>query len=220
MSCVLNALARARRIAEHAEALGLLESNLPLREAQSHLGAVLADSVLQAGLSYRSVVLPRVRRIIYTYPQAAQLAGVSEIVASDCVAEFLAWTHPTKLARFTDLTHFCEEREIHDVLVMQAWLARPSAASELQTVKGVGPKTVDYLACLVGADRIAVDRHILSFTAHAGVDADGYEDVQTIVSYAADLLGIRRRDFDAWIWAQYARKRSEGAQPDLLASIH
>jgi hypothetical protein len=220
MSCVLNALARARRIAEHAETLGLLEGNLPTRQAQSHLGAVLADSVLQAGLSYRSVVLPRVRRIIYVYPQAAQLAGILEIVANGDVADFLAWTHPTKLARFTDLTHFCEEREIQDVFMMQSWLAGPSATSELQTVKGVGPKTVDYLACLVGADRIAVDRHVLSFTAHAGVEADGYDDVQTIVSYAADLLGIRRRDFDAWIWAQYARKQPEEAQPDLLASLH
>lgn len=220
MTAVLNALARARRIAEHAEALGLLDSELPSREAQSHFGAALADSVLQAGLSYRSVVLPRVRRILFMYPDAATLSGVSEVVANDCVAQFLDWTHPTKLARFTALARFCEDREIHDVNVMQSWIAGPSSREELQTIKGVGPKTVDYLACLVGADRIAVDRHVISFTEHAGVDADGYDDVQTIVSYAADLLGVRRRDFDAWIWAQYAVKQSEGVQGDLLASLH
>jgi 3-methyladenine DNA glycosylase/8-oxoguanine DNA glycosylase len=103
---------------------------------------------------------------------------------------------------------------------MRGWVAVASAGNELQTIKGIGPKTVDYLACLVGADRIAVDRHVISFTAQAGVDAGGYEDVQTIVSYAADLLGILRRDFDAWIWAHYARKQSDETQPDLLASLH
>ncbi|MEJ0023255.1 MAG: hypothetical protein WDN76_07345 [Alphaproteobacteria bacterium] len=42
-------------------------------------------------------------------------------------------------------------------------------------INGVGPKTYDYLACLVGVDCIAVDRHIKAFASAAGVSANSYE---------------------------------------------
>ena len=67
-------------------------------------------------------------------------------------------------------------------------------------MKGIGPKTVDYLACLVGADCIAVDRHIRGFAEAAGLENNGYEYLRQVFSFAADLLDVSRREFDARIW--------------------
>jgi hypothetical protein len=56
------------------------------------------------------------------------------------------------------------------------------------------------MSCLVGLDRIAVDRHIKAFAIEAGVLVADYDSLGAAMSYAADLLGMSRRDFDAWVW--------------------
>ena len=83
---------------------------------------------------------------------------------------------------------------------MREWLKDAPSRDRLLSLHGVGPKTYDYVCCLVGIDRIAVDRHVKSFASEAGVTITGYDDLQVVVSYAAYLLGLPRREFDAWIW--------------------
>jgi hypothetical protein len=83
---------------------------------------------------------------------------------------------------------------------LRGWLCLSSARQHLLSLNGIGPKTYDYLCCLVGIDCIAIDRHVKTFAKEAGVPVSDYEYLKSVVSYAADLLGMRRRDFDAWIW--------------------
>jgi endonuclease III len=71
---------------------------------------------------------------------------------------------------------------------------------DIRQVRGVGPKTVDYMACLVGVDCIAVDRHIRGFAELAGLEDDSYDYLREVFGFAADLLSISRREFDASIW--------------------
>ena len=99
---LLEVLASARQIATHAESMGIVIHATPVRPTIDHIGAALADCILQAGLNYRTVVRPRVERI-----------------------------------------------------------------------------------------------------------RSGYDDLQAVVSCAADLLGMPRRDFDAWIWKLQARQSSK-----------
>jgi endonuclease III len=83
---------------------------------------------------------------------------------------------------------------------LKLWLNRSDARDHLLSLHGIGPKTYDYLCCLVGIDCIAVDRHVRTFANEAGVAITDYDQLKSVVSYAADLLGMSRRDFDAWIW--------------------
>jgi endonuclease III-like uncharacterized protein len=83
---------------------------------------------------------------------------------------------------------------------LKLWLVQDEARENLLSLQGIGPKTYDYLCCLVGIDCIAVDRHVRTFANEAGVYINDYDRLKSVVSYAADLLGMTRRDFDAWIW--------------------
>jgi hypothetical protein len=84
----------------------------------------------------------------------------------------------------------------------------PACREKLRAIRGVGPRTVDYLYGLVGLDFIALDRHIRAFVSDAGVTAADYDFLQTVVSYAADLLGVSRRHFDASIWAYVSNQKA------------
>jgi hypothetical protein len=191
----------ARRVADFAVDLGIfVDAPRELRRSGGHIGAILADTVLQAGLNYRNVVLPRVTRIVLHYPEAAELSGVMQIIARGSVGDLLQWSHDTKIGRFGRLAAYIFERDVNSAQDLYSWLAEIERQPELLQISGIGPKTVDYLYCLMGFDRIPVDRHIRQFVARAGVAADDYERVRTVASFAADLLGLTRRDFDAWIW--------------------
>ncbi|CAK7054772.1 MAG: hypothetical protein DELT_01166 [Desulfovibrio sp.] len=199
-SVVLEQLEFARRIADYADRLGVHYTPATPRIASDHIGAVLADAILQAGMSYRTVVRVRVDRIHSKFPEAATLSGLIALLDCYGAVDFLSWTHPTKLSRFMGLTNFLCTQQIDTTIELKHWLVQATARKHLLGLHGIGPKTYDYLCCLVGIDCIAVDRHVRTFANEAGVDNHNYDFLQSVVSYAADLLGMPRRDFDAWIW--------------------
>jgi hypothetical protein len=97
------------------------------------------------------------------------------------------------------------------ILLIGSAVQNPTRREKLRSIRGIGPKTVDYLCGLLGLDFIAVDRHIRTFASDAGVTVADYEFLQIVVSYAADLLGVSRRHFDASIWTYVSNQRF-GAQ--------
>ena len=213
---VLASLSRARAIADHAERLGILVTSAPPRSTTCHVGAALADAVLQSGLNYRTVVKPRVDRIQTIYPEAAILPGVREIVERGRAYEFLDWRHPTKITRFVRLVALLDADGVECAGDLRRWLEGRDARDRLLGMHGIGPKTYDYICCLVGMDCIAVDRHVKTFANDAGVPISDYEELRVVVSYAADLLGLARRDFDAWIWRRFSRQIPPPAQYALF----
>lgn len=213
---VLQSLSRARAIADYAERLGISVVSAPRRSSTCHVGAAVADAVLQSGLNYQTVVKPRIDRIRMTYPETATLPGVREIVKQGRICEFLDWRHPTKISRFVHLVALLDADGVECAGDLRQWLEGRGARDRLLGLHGIGPKTYDYICCLVGMDCIAVDRHVKTFASEAGVPINDYEELRVAVSYAADLLGLARRDFDAWIWQRLSQKIPSPAQYALF----
>lgn len=200
----IEVLLAARRIADHAKIEGaLLEERNP-RVSCEHLGAVLADSVLQAGLNYSTVVRPRVDTILRAHPQRFTISSLVLLIRDRTTAAFLNWHHQEKVTRFENLVLFLKEWGVEDVKDLRAVLASDDFCVAIQAVSGIGPKTVDYMSCLVGIDSIAVDRHVRRFAKMAGVTNDNYHFLRSSFCNAADLLSLPRRDFDAWLWRRSA----------------
>jgi hypothetical protein len=161
LSSLLEILANARQIATHAKSMGIVVHSTPGRPVIDHIGAALADCILQAGLNYSTVVRPRVDRIKTGYPLAASLSGVKAIIDSGQITDFLCWRHPAKLSRFVRLVALLCKDDVEKVSDLRDWLMRTCARDRMMSLHGVGPKTYDYLCCLVGIDRVAVDRHVI-----------------------------------------------------------
>ena len=214
-----NALYAARCIADHAVGEGILRANVPVRPVYHHMGAVLADSVLQAGLNYSTIVRPRVQAILEFFPHATTLNAVTQIIETLGSGKFLQWTHEEKVSRFDDLVEFLVGSRIEDTSDLSEALLDDAFRIEIREVRGIGPKTVDYMACLVGVDCIAVDRHIRGFAELAGLQEDGYDFLRDTFSFAADLLNMSRREFDASIWHFQATKNSRQLFLDFDCTI-
>lgn len=193
----------ARRIANHAKNAGILSENGSpniKRPICNHLGAVLADAILQAGLNYTSVVKPRVLKILSEYSDYNTSSSLKLIINNRKTDSFLNWSHPEKINRFEGLVHFLYKNDIEDVNELRVNLASEKFCRDLQCLNGIGPKTVDYMACLVGMDSIAVDRHVRTFAKKVGIENNNYEFLKASFCCAADLLSVPRREFDSWLW--------------------
>ncbi|WP_431015992.1 hypothetical protein [Bradyrhizobium pachyrhizi] len=212
----MSALSSARLVVQLAQEKGVVGNNLSYREPLYHVGAILADAALQAGLNYRTVVKVRVDRIVQDFPEAATLSGMFSAIATIGVTEFLRWHHHTKVSRFVCLAELLRNERVDDFHQLRTWLQNPACREKLREIHGVGPKTVHYLCGLVGLDFVAVDRHIRAFASDAGVAAADYDFLQTVISYAADLLGISRRHFDASIWTYVSNQRGASQEPTTL----
>lgn len=204
----LEVLKAARRVANLATTEGVSTAYAARRSTYEHVGALLADAVLQAGLSYRSVVMPRVTRILDKFPEADRVSALVCLVERGSAAHLLDWQHRTKVERFEHLVVFLHRAKIDCTADIRTALKSDAFCADLKSLHGVGPKTIDYMACLVGIESIAVDRHIRKFAARAEVDSTDYDFLKNAFCFAADLLSISRREFDSWVWSREARKRN------------
>ncbi len=169
----------------------------PGEPAYEHMGAVLTDAVLQAGLNYDQVVLPRVLSVLDTYPEAATTSGFLNVLEAKGYQEVLNWNDEVKPDRLKRLATFLLDRNVETVGDLKTWLDLPESRKELLRIKGVGPKTADYLQILAGLPAVAVDRHIERFCAGAGIEK---KTIRKAVKEAAAELGIDAGCLDYSIW--------------------
>lgn len=201
-SSTVQMLVAARRLADYATELGADVASQEIRPAYEHMGALLADSILQAGLNYNSVVRPRIITILARYPDQDRTSTLLNVVYRGETATFLNWTHIEKIARFDSLVRYLGAKSVERTDDLRMFLHDKSFALSLREIRGIGPKTVDYMKCLSGIESIAVDRHVKTFARRVGITETDYDYLKSVFCCAADLMSVSRRQFDAWVWRQ------------------
>lgn len=177
-----------------------LELNPQSQMGCPHIGAVLADAVLQAGLNYTHVVRPRVVSLMHHFPSGCTTSGLIDLIGQHGAANLLNWRHPEKPLRLRGLANFFYVETVETTNDLRLWLQRAQNRDRLHLLRGIGPKTVDYIQSLVGLPAIAVDRHIRSFAELAGLGRMHYAQVKTVMELAADRLKCGRLELDVAIW--------------------
>jgi hypothetical protein len=170
------------------------------RTSYGHMGATLTDTVLQAGLNYRSVVLPRVKYVLTQYPHATTTTRFWDLLCEVGPQAILRWSHPEKIDRLTRLIGLLREKGLETESDLASWLRTLAASEQLLAVRGIGPKSVDYLKILVGIPTVAVDRHVKALFTNLDLAYVSYEHCRTVVCQAALILEVEPHVLDGIIW--------------------
>lgn len=204
------ALINARKIVNYISNLDTFRmievSTVPV---YNHIGALYTDVILQSGLNYENVVKPRVKRILYTYPNAKTLSSFNALLKLHGTSLVLQWKHDEKIRRMHTLINFSETQKIESIEDLISYLSDSENHQRLMDLKGIGPKTLDYLMKLLGFDTIAVDRHIYKFVEMAGLPDLDYNNTKLSVCFAADLLEKSRKTLDYSIWKYMMNREYE-----------
>jgi hypothetical protein len=170
------------------------------------MGATIADAVLQAGISYETVVRPRVDRLIASYPEAKTTSVLAQLVADKGASEVLQWRSGRKLETFAALIDLFLENKIENEDELRAWLERPDNIQRLKRIKGIKDKSANYLQILVGTQNVAVDRHLFRFLAEAGLPTTVYSEAHQLIHDASIVLGVEPSILDHSIWRFMSRR--------------
>ena len=181
----------------------------------NHVGALFTDTILQAGVNYRSVVWPRVAHVLDTFPYATTVSIFAEILENYGTANVLHWANAEKIQRMNELVLFCLDHQIETSRQLTEFMRYEHNVDMLKDIHGIGNKTCDYLKRLLGFDTVAVDRHIRSFIESADIFCNDYYDIKEIVEYAADFMEKTRRELDYSIWSYMSRKEQKVIQLSL-----
>lgn len=76
-----------------------------------HMGAIIAEAILQAGINYRNVVLPRVRKLRDDYPDARTTSGFAALLLRVGTAELLQYSGE-KVERVEALTQLLLDEQV------------------------------------------------------------------------------------------------------------
>lgn len=200
----------ARRLANYI--LALDDFSIPTTvqfQSYGHMGAILTDAILQAGLNYRTVVAPRVNNVINRYPQANTTVSFLNVIIRDGANRVINWNHHEKPRRLHELSALLFEYRINTEDELREWLINSYSQELLLDIKGVGPKTVDYLKKLVNIQSVAIDRHIRKFVSNSGIHYGEYSEIKKVVEFTADLLDVHRSCLDYAIWSYMSTKKQE-----------
>lgn len=178
-------------------------------DTYGHMGATLADAVLQAGVNFERTVKPRVDAILQQYPEARTTTAFSALVREKGAAEILNWQDGPKPQRLLDLLHLLRDEGIETETALLSWLNQEGNSAHLQEIKGIKIKTHDYLRILCGdPEAVAVDVNLRTFFRLAGVGVSGDEDLAATVKRAAHLMGVTPAGLDHAIWSWVASTRA------------
>jgi hypothetical protein len=176
-----------------------------------HIGALFTDAILQSGVNYKNVVLPRVCHILRNYPDIYTVSRFYDLLETEGAERVLMWNHKLKINRIYDLIDFCLSYSLNEAPQIKSFLVSPHNRAALLAINGIGHKTVDYLLKLLNVDIVAIDRHIFSFVEQAGIPSNDYIFVKSVVEYAADIMNVSRRAIDFSIWS-YMSDRNQNPQ--------
>jgi hypothetical protein len=173
-----------------------------------HMGATLSDAVLQSGIDYDTVVLPRINRLLEQYPEATTTTVFSKVLEQEGAPSVLRWDGQKKIKTLKSLISLLMDEGVETEDQLRVWLESPQNRGRLQGIDGIGDKTTDYLQILAGSQAIAIDRHLQGFLANAGVPCPTYDEARQALEETATLIGVAPSDLDYSIW-QYMSTQSQ-----------
>jgi endonuclease III len=174
----------------------------PITQAEPyyHMGATITDSILQAGMNYKHVVYPRILKLLKDFPGHKTTSAFILLMQAVPLTELVDWKNEVKLQRINNLSRFLFNNNIEDEDQFAIWLNTDKNVEQLKQIKGIGPKTVDYLKMLSGNQAIAIDRHLFAFLEMAGILIRSYDEANLIYSKTSELLNMSKNELDKKIW--------------------
>lgn len=199
-------LKEARKIANNIKNIPCSNQPMFLVPVYNHVGATITDTILQAGLNYRTIVKPRVDRLIESWPAENTTTAFIELISKYSLSALINWNNSSKLARILRVTNLLNKEKLETEYEIANWLLHENCIDILRSFDGIGPKTIDYLKKLVGFDTIPIDRHLINYAIESGVTESKYYKLQKIYQYAADLSNMNYSQFDKLIWNYMSNK--------------
>jgi len=165
----------------------------------NHMGAIITDGVLQAGIKCETVVRPRLKELV-KYKKAENTSGFYNLYNQKKLENLINFKGKRKIKTIKDIVELFIKEKIEMPADLKEWFLKDKNTEKLILIYGVGDKTVDYFKILSGISNNAIDRHIINFLLKANIKVENYKEAHNIINKTADYLKINESLLDYSIW--------------------
>lgn len=176
-----------------------------------HMGATITDAMLQAGTTWKTVVKPRILKLMREYPEAKTTKEFLDLLKRKDIKTLLDWKDSDKPDRVLKVANFFHDERIETEADLKIWLENDLNTTKLKKFRGIGNKTADYYKILSGISTSAIDRHLIDFLKKAGIaiDINEYPRAREIINKAAEQKSIDKSLLDHSIWKYMSEKKDK-----------
>ena len=178
-----------------------------------HIGATLIAIILQAGLTWKTTVQPRVESFRRQFPEASTVSGFLHFLQHNDLASVLSWSDRVKPDRIVRLAEFLNANGVETESDLRAWLSAEENSQKLLKLNGVKKKSVDFAKMCLRVQTNAPDRHLINFLTQAGIETRNYDECRSIINQTADLMELDRIFLDFSIWSHMSDRERKKAPP-------
>ncbi len=175
----------------------------------NHMGATISDTVLQAGLNYRYVVSPRINNMLNEYGTFKTTSSFIALFCSIPLSDILIWKDNKKIDLIKKLSWLFFENGVENEESLKNWLCNNKNIEIISDIKGVGPKTIDYLKKLCGISTIPIDRHLFNFLELAKIEVSDYDEAKKLYEAVSISMGVEPSELDNKIWNYMSNSKSK-----------
>jgi hypothetical protein len=198
---------RGRILAAHIGSLSGFEL-VPFDVPFGHMGATLADAVLQEGLTTGSGPAPAAQRLRRAYPTARTTSAFSVLLESAEPSELWGAGDARKVRALEALVQLFLDEQVETEDDLRDWLDREGSKRRLSLTASFGERAFQYLRFLSGAaDAIAVDRWFWRVLDGSGVRTYGFHDGLGLYEEAAAILGVSLPTLQYSLWRHGTSRR-------------
>lgn len=169
------------------------------------MGAVICDASFHAQRHYDTMLKPRLLRLQAAWPDAATVTGFQARIQAEDLTVAMAINDRRRAATAHGITAVLTAEGVDTREDLNGWLQEPQNRARLRAVHGVGAKTMDYIANLVGGSAVAIDVHLKTFAAQAGLTDLRYEPLRAAYLDAAQALGQDPAAMEHAVWRHQAK---------------
>ncbi len=177
-------------------------------DAYDHMGALIVDGILQAALTYETVVLPRVNMVLQKYPDIKTTSGFKKVCENVGIKNIINWNGDKKANYILSLLDYLISENLETVSQLRIWLSdSDNKARFINENKGIGAVTAEYFRILAGDESVKIDRHLRNFLADANMPQISDDEAIKVLSDVAQRLGTTPSILDHSIWTYQSVKK-------------
>lgn len=201
----------AQKLLDHCDKVGV-DLTKTRKRGWDHMGAVIADSALQRRRKYSTTVLPRVRELVAALGGKKSTSDFDRFSKTNNLHDALRWKGEGRIEQMRQTTRVLLEHSVETVADFGKALEDEGTAgtalrADLRSIRGIGPKTMDYFRILVGLDWRAVDTRIKDFAHDARITDRSYDHLAAVLDAAAETRQVTVGALDAAIWEHESSKK-------------
>ncbi len=171
------------KLKQYPEVTQAAEKCLLSRRWQGNVAAMVIDAAITStGVSYFTVVVPRVRTLMNRITSLQQLATL------DISSQFHIWKNRRSWQIATQISRELLKFGTNDISALRNWASQTDvyswSADVIGRIKGVGINTFQYLRMMGGVDTVMPDKIVRRFARNFGIDSkDDIEFVRDVEQF-------------------------------------